>query len=95
MEEIKNELSASSVTNDNIDFLSPQAKAKIVEKLKLDISSAVNLAKELKLDLFDTYTTCERFAPKKWYKYLDTLDNKWDYMQDVEFFVDVIISNID
>ncbi len=95
VEEIKNELSSSSVTNDNIDFLSPQAKAKIVEKIKLDISSAVNLTKELKLDLFDTYTTFERFAPKKWYKYLDTLDNKWDYMQDVEFFVDVIISNID
>lgn len=95
VEEINNELPSPSVTNDNIDFLSPQAKEKIIEKIKLDISDAINLSKELKLDLFETYTTFERFATQKWYDYLATLDDKWDYMQGVEFFVDVVISNID
>lgn len=90
-----NELVTREVTNDTHEFLTPTVKYKLEDTLKLKCADAVNLCKEMKLDLLDVYKEFDRFQHGKWQEYLKSLDEPANYMQDVEFFVDIVINDVD
>ncbi len=83
------------ITNDTHEFLTPYVKGKLSDTLKAECASAINLSKELKLDLLDIYRDFDRYHHKKWQEYLNSLDEPANYVQNVEFYVDFVINDVD
>ncbi len=90
-----NELVSWKVVNDTHEFLTPTVAHKLEDMLKSHCTEAINLSKEMKLDLFDVYKDFDRFEHAKWQKYLQSLDEPASYIENVEFFVDFVINDVD
>ena len=93
LEQVKNNNDSSQIVDETKVYLSPAIKQAFSNKVRQECSKAINSSKQMNLDLFDIYQSFDRFSHKKWQEYLNTLDDKNDYMQDVEFFVSVMVND--
>lgn len=89
IEQVKNGIYNPNIVTDTQDFFTPELKSKFSDKIKGESAKAIQKAKELKLDLFDLYDCFDRYKHQEWQNYLKTLNDKEDYVQDVEFFMQV------
>lgn len=90
-----NNIVDKQITNDAHEFLTPNVKTKLSDTMKAECAQAINISKELKLDLLDIYQDFDRFYHKKWHEYLNSLDEPANYIENVEFYVDFVINDVD
>ena len=95
LEQVKNNNDSSQIVDETKVYLSPAIKQAFSDKVRQECTKAINSSKQMNLDLFDIYQSFDRFSHKKWQEYLNTLVDKNDYMQDVEFFVSVMVNDTD
>lgn len=89
IEQIKNGIFNKNVVSDTKDFFTPELKSMFSDKVKNESSKAIQMAKELKLDLFDLFDEFNKFKYTEWQDYLKGLENREEYIDDVEFFMKV------
>lgn len=90
-----NNLTAWQVTSDMHEFLTPKVKSKLSDTLKSQCAQAINIAKETNMDLFNIYRDFDRYYHQQWQEYLKSLDESASYTENVEFFVDFVINDVD
>lgn len=89
IEQVRNGIFNPNIVSDTTDFFTPELKGKFSDKIKGESAKAIQKAKELKLDLFDLYETFDKYQHEKWQEYLKNLENREEYINDVEFFMQV------
>ena len=77
------------------DYVSKKVKEKFSDFIKQSCADAVNISKENNVDCLKIYEKFSSFDRKRWEKYLSSLENRDDYIQNVEFFVNVNVRGID
>ena len=65
----------------------------IKTKINQDVQDALNLAKEYNFDIMDIYAIFNSNLTADWKKYLNGLDDKDNYMQNLEIVVNVNVKN--
>ena len=65
------------------------------ESTKNNCSSAVNICKEYNVDCLNIYQTFNAYNKDKWQKYISSLENPEDYMQNVDIYVNVKLRGLD
>lgn len=95
LEQIINDERNIKLANDSHDFFTKEVSSKFCDKIKEYCADAVNISKELNVDVLNIYKTFDKFAHNKWQKYIKSLANKDDYIQKVEFFMEVNVKNVD
>ncbi len=85
----ENSLDLFTVTETNITAGLREA---IADKVRTEIADIVNISKAENLDILGVYDGFYRFKNKEWKEYLNSLENKDEYMENVEFFVDVQVA---
>lgn len=95
LEHILQDNISKELTNDVKDFISSQVKNAFSNKIKTMCASAINKSKQLNFDSLEIYQTFNRFSHHSWQNYLKNLENIDDYLQKIEFFMEVSINNID
>ena len=55
-----------------------------------NLSELINLAKKEKVDYLKVYKNFNKFDTFKWEKYIDSLDDKENYLDNVIFTVNII-----
>lgn len=87
------ELAADNYTlemvNDLVTLINLQVQDRLVEEITQKLSDIVNLAKENGWDLFDVYRNFYAKEPDNWLRYLDSLDDSQNYMEQVMFCCDL------
>ena len=58
-------------------------------------ANAVNISKKLNVDCLGIYDKFSKFKPKQWQEYLNSLENPEDYIQGVQFYVNVYANGND
>lgn len=76
------------------DYMSTQVKEKFVDFIKQTTANAINICKENNTDCLEIYDKFNTFNKEKWQKYLNTLENRDEYIKNVEFFVNVKLRSI-
>lgn len=89
IEQVRNGIFNPNIVSDTRDFFTPELKAKFSDKIKGESAKAIQKAKDLKLDLFDLYETFDKYQHSEWQEYLKNLENREEYINDVEFFMQV------
>ncbi len=95
LEQIKDSSGRKFLTDETQDFLTPIVKQKFQDEVKYLCSKAINKSKQDNFDILNIYQTFNRFSSNSWKKYMGSLENIDNYMQNVEFFMDVVIRNVD
>lgn len=75
--------------DDLICHISPEVEDAFLKKIRYDFSSLVNRCKEEGWDLFNVYRRFFAHQPEEWEKYLNSLEDRTDYMEDVLFCMDI------
>lgn len=65
----------------------------IKTKVNQDIQDALSLAKEYNFDIMDIYAIFNSNKTADWKKYLSSLDNEDNYIQNLEIVVNVVVKN--
>lgn len=65
---------------------------KFKEFMKTHTASFVNKTKELNADILNVYDKFYKFKTKEWNDYLDTLSDKSNYYQGVEFYLEIDVT---
>ena len=94
-EQIQQKYMDRDILNSENDNVTEPVKKAVISYVKGICADAVNISKEYNVDCFNIYDTFDRLKHKEWQEYLASLENKDDYMQDVEFFVDIVVSGVD
>lgn len=89
IEQVKNGVFNPNLVSDTTDFFTPELKAQFSDKIKNESAKAIQKAKELKLDLFNLYEKFDKYKHNEWQEYLKSLENREEYMNDIEFFMQV------
>jgi len=76
----------------NKNYISEKVKEMIKEKLNGYVNDAVKISKEKNVDYFKVYTNFHKYQTKKWRKYVTSLDNPENYLENVQIFVNLSIS---
>ena len=95
LEQIINDEKTLTLANDNHDFFTKEVCAKFSDKVKEYCADAVNISKQLNVDVLNIYSTFNKSQYQKWQKYINSLANKDDCMQKVEFFMEVNVKSVD
>lgn len=75
-------------------FLSEQAKAKFVEKVKSQIAESINLSKQYDADVLGLQNSFYKHKPNEWKTYIKNLADKSQAFQNIEIFVDVQVDDV-
>ena len=95
LEQIINEEKTLTLANDNHDFFTNEVCAKFSDKVKEYCAEAINISKQLNVDVLNIYSTFYKSNYQQWQKYINSLANKDDYIQKVEFFMEVNVKSVD
>lgn len=95
IEEILQEDADQTLLHVTRNYVTPAVTQKFKEKIMQKCATAVNLSKEMNVDLLKIYRSFYRFKYNKWKEYIDGLDDVQDYIQNVEFFADITVHGID
>lgn len=87
----QNEIGEKQLESDNT-YLTKALKEKTQEKIKEDSREIFNLIKSNNLDTLKVYSSFYKFKNKEFKKYLKTLENKEEYLQGIDFDVEVEVS---
>ena len=78
-----------------IDYVSTGVKSAFKKFIKENCAMAVNFSKQHNVDCLGIYDKFDRLKHKEWQEYLNSLENKEDYIKDVEFFVNCEVIGAD
>ena len=67
------------------NFIEGEIKSKINEKVQKEVSSVLNVAKQSKSDFVGIYNYFHKFYNNEWSKFLNSLNNKDDYLNYIVF----------
>lgn len=71
------------------NFIEGEIKSKINEKVQKEVSSVLNVAKQSKSDFVGIYNYFHKFHNNEWSKFLNSLNNKDDYLNYIVFTCDI------
>ncbi len=91
IESIKDEQGKIYTSHKN--FYNASLMNAISDKIKIEISEALQIAKQNNFDIWNLYNIFNTHNSQKWKKYLSSLENSDNYMQNLEISVDVKIEN--
>lgn len=77
------------------DYVSTGVKSAFKRFIKENCVMAVNFSKQYNVDCLGIYDKFDRLKHKEWQEYLNSLENKEDYIKDVEFFVNCEVIGAD
>lgn len=75
------------------NYIDDDIQERIKKFVQDDINKALSLCKEHNFDGYKVYKIFNRNNHSEWQDYLKNLDDKENFMQDVEIFVDVVAKN--
>ena len=78
-------------TNGTTAFLDKEVDSALQKTIHENMASLINLAKKEKIDLLKVYNKFHKFDTKKWDNYINSLDNKEDFLDKVIFTINVNI----
>ena len=76
------------------DYITDNIKDMISAYIQNSVNNAMQIQKQYGFDVFNFYKAFNINCHKEWKKYLDTLDNKDNYMQNIEVFTEVNCYNL-
>lgn len=91
LEQIDNKVKNSLLTDDVEYRIAGVVKEKLEQQVKEYCSQAINECKTSNLDLLHIFDKFNRFEYDKWQKYLKSLDDPDNYINGVEFYMQVNI----
>lgn len=77
------------------DYVSQNIKNKFTDFIKNNCANAINICKKYNVDCLNIYQTFNAYNKEKWQKYISSLENPEDYMQNVDVFVNVKLRGLD
>lgn len=95
IEDIINGTFNPRIANSSRNYFTKQFKDAFEGTIKNYCGDAINICKTYNADVLNIYTKFDRFAHEKWQKYLKSLPNPDDYLQNVEFFMDIRVMDND
>ncbi|MBQ0017056.1 MAG: hypothetical protein KBT30_00310 [Clostridiales bacterium] len=95
LEQIVDELDKKSMVNETQNFISPVVYSKFSDTVKSICAKAIEKSKQDNFDALDIYTKFDRFNHNEWQQYLAKLENADNYIQNVEFYMEVVMRNVD
>ena len=75
--------------NGSQDYVTPTLVNMFKDEVKIDVSNALNFAKENNADVYGFQQAFERHKPKQWKKYLKNLPDKGNAFQNIEVFLKI------
>lgn len=95
IEDILNGEYNPKVVDSSHNYFSKQFCNQFVKKVKTYSADAINLSKQYSADVLDVYTLFDRTNHAKWQNYLKNLSNPQDYINNIEFFMDITVKDSD
>lgn len=72
--------------------ITTELRNRIVDKIKSEMENAVKISKENNFDIIDVYSNFYKYKTKEFKEYLNTLNENEDYIDNIEFRINVEIT---
>ncbi len=89
LEEVKQKDLNINALKTTKNYVNGEIKQGLINTAVSSINALINEAKTNNVDVFDVYDYFNKFHNKKWKNFLNSLGNKEDYLQFVEFKIDL------
>ena len=89
LEEVKQKSLNINALKTTQNYVEGEIKQTLFKTATENINAIVSTAKSVNADVFEVYDYFNKFHNKSWKKFLNTLENKEEYLKEVQFNIDV------
>ena len=89
LEEVKQKSLNINALKTTQNYVEGEIKQTLFKTATENINAIISTAKSVNADVFEVYDYFNKFHNKSWKKFLNTLENKEEYLKEVQFNIDV------
>ena len=89
LEEVKQKSLNINALKTTQNYVEGEIKQTLFKTATENINAIIGTAKSVNADVFEVYDYFNKFHNKSWKKFLNTLENKEEYLKEVQFNIDV------